>query len=49
MVAGVWLHLTERHQHQHRHEALAHDHPHVHDERLAEPNTRRGSRMTAAS
>jgi drug/metabolite transporter (DMT)-like permease len=32
MAAGVWLHLTERHQHQHHHEALAHDHLHVHDE-----------------
>ena len=31
MIAGVWLHLTERHEHAHRHEALAHEHPHVHD------------------
>jgi ABC-type nickel/cobalt efflux system permease component RcnA len=31
MIAGVWLHLTERHEHAHRHEALAHAHPHVHD------------------
>jgi drug/metabolite transporter (DMT)-like permease len=32
MAAGVWLHLTERHEHKHRHEALAHDHLHTHDE-----------------
>jgi len=32
MMAGVWLHLSERHQHEHRHEALAHMHRHVHDE-----------------
>jgi len=32
MLAGVWLHLTERHEHEHRHEPLAHTHPHVHDE-----------------
>jgi drug/metabolite transporter (DMT)-like permease len=30
--AGVWLHLTERHEHPHRHEALWHDHPHTHDD-----------------
>jgi drug/metabolite transporter (DMT)-like permease len=32
MGAGVWLHLTERHEHLHRHEPLDHDHLHVHDE-----------------
>lgn len=32
MVAGVGLHLTERHEHEHRHEALIHDHLHIHDE-----------------
>lgn len=32
MGAGVWLHLTERHEHPHTHEPLAHAHPHVHDE-----------------
>lgn len=31
MAAGVWLHLTERHEHEHRHEALEHDHLHTHD------------------
>lgn len=31
MGAGVWLHLTERHEHQHRHERLEHTHRHVHD------------------
>jgi hypothetical protein len=30
MAAGVWLHLTERHEHLHAHEALAHTHEHVH-------------------
>lgn len=32
MAAGVWLHLTERHEHRHAHEELAHCHRHVHDE-----------------
>jgi drug/metabolite transporter (DMT)-like permease len=32
MAAGVWLHLTERHEHEHTHEVLQHSHPHVHDE-----------------
>lgn len=32
MGAGVWLHLTERHEHEHRHERLVHSHRHVHDE-----------------
>jgi drug/metabolite transporter (DMT)-like permease len=32
MAAGVWLHLTERHEHEHIHEPMAHAHPHVHDE-----------------
>lgn len=31
MLAGVWLHLTERHAHRHEHETLAHRHAHVHD------------------
>lgn len=32
MVAGVWLHLAERHEHAHAHEALAHEHAHTHDD-----------------
>jgi drug/metabolite transporter (DMT)-like permease len=32
MSAGVWLHLTERHEHEHRHEAEDHEHLHLHDE-----------------
>jgi drug/metabolite transporter (DMT)-like permease len=32
MGAGVWLHLTERHDHEHEHREVEHDHPHVHDE-----------------
>lgn len=32
MAAGVWLHLTERHDHMHTHEPLLHSHLHVHDE-----------------
>ena len=32
MAAGVWLHLTERHEHAHHHEVLEHDHAHTHDE-----------------
>lgn len=31
-VAGLVLHLTERHGHEHRHEALEHDHAHSHDD-----------------
>lgn len=31
MAAGVWLHLTERHEHEHLHEAMDHDHRHAHD------------------
>ena len=32
MAAGVWLHLTERHEHEHLHEAMEHEHAHTHDE-----------------
>ncbi len=32
MVAGVWLHLAERHKHSHPHQAMRHIHSHVHDE-----------------
>ncbi|HTO59534.1 MAG TPA: DMT family transporter, partial [Pseudomonadales bacterium] len=32
MAAGVWLHLTERHEHEHVHEPMEHGHRHVHDE-----------------
>ena len=32
MAAGLWLHLTERHEHWHTHELLDHEHMHVHDE-----------------
>ncbi len=31
MAAGVWLHLTERHEHEHTHETLVHAHSHTHD------------------
>ena len=31
MGAGVWLHLTERHEHLHTHESVTHTHCHVHD------------------
>lgn len=31
MGAGVWLHLTERHEHEHRHDPMEHDHLHFHD------------------
>jgi len=31
MAAGVWLHLTERHEHEHTHEAVEHEHLHDHD------------------
>jgi drug/metabolite transporter (DMT)-like permease len=32
MAAGVWLHVSERHEHRHMHEALEHTHEHEHDE-----------------
>jgi drug/metabolite transporter (DMT)-like permease len=31
MMAGLWLHLTERHEHEHTHARLTHSHLHVHD------------------
>lgn len=31
MVAGLWLHLTERHEHEHTHAVLTHTHLHAHD------------------
>lgn len=31
MAAGIWLHVTERHEHEHRHERMHHAHPHRHD------------------
>jgi drug/metabolite transporter (DMT)-like permease len=30
MAAGVWLHLTERHEHTHEHAPLEHEHEHIH-------------------
>lgn len=38
MGAGVWLHLTERHDHLHTHAALTHTHRHVHDEHHQHPH-----------
>jgi drug/metabolite transporter (DMT)-like permease len=32
MAAGVWLHLSERHDHVHEHRYREHTHTHVHDE-----------------
>jgi len=31
IAAGIWIHLTERHEHWHIHKGLAHAHRHVHD------------------
>ncbi|MFC0130972.1 EamA family transporter [Massilia eurypsychrophila] len=31
MAAGIWLHLTERHEHAHTHEPMEHGHAHRHD------------------
>jgi drug/metabolite transporter (DMT)-like permease len=31
MAAGVWLHLTEKHEHQHIHDPVVHSHAHSHD------------------
>jgi hypothetical protein len=32
MIAGVLLHITERHEHEHEHDALEHEHAHSHDD-----------------
>jgi drug/metabolite transporter (DMT)-like permease len=32
MLAGVVLHLTEKHEHEHLHKALEHEHAHSHDD-----------------
>ncbi|MDP3332216.1 MAG: DMT family transporter [Methylococcaceae bacterium] len=32
MVAGVVLHISERHEHKHEHKALEHEHAHTHDD-----------------
>jgi drug/metabolite transporter (DMT)-like permease len=42
MAAGVWLHLTERHDHLHAHESLTHTHRHVHDEHHRHAHGREG-------
>lgn len=51
MGAGVWLHLTERHEHEHEHGPIDHAHRHVHDQHhrhghspddpIGEPHTHR--------
>jgi drug/metabolite transporter (DMT)-like permease len=33
MLAGVWLHVSERHAHAHAHDAVEHEHTHTHDDR----------------
>jgi drug/metabolite transporter (DMT)-like permease len=38
MGAGVWLHLTERHEHEHSHEVVEHEHAHVHDDHHRHPH-----------
>ena len=39
MGAGVWLHLTERHDHRHTHASMEHEHVHQHDEHHQHPHT----------
>jgi drug/metabolite transporter (DMT)-like permease len=31
MIAGIWLHVREKHEHEHTHERLEHSHRHRHD------------------
>jgi drug/metabolite transporter (DMT)-like permease len=38
MAAGVWLHLTERHDHVHTHAPLVHTHFHTHDSHHRHPH-----------
>ena len=47
MGAGVWLHLTERHDHEHDHEVLEHSHAHVHDEHHQHAHSRSSTRGAA--
>jgi drug/metabolite transporter (DMT)-like permease len=46
MAAGVWLHLTERHEHVHVHEPIEHTHEHVHDEHHQHGHGKPGERHT---
>ncbi len=39
MGAGVWLHLTEKHEHEHTHDAIEHDHLHRHDAHHQHPHS----------
>jgi hypothetical protein len=32
MIAGVWLHASERHGHRHHHHPIRHEHLHTHDD-----------------
>jgi drug/metabolite transporter (DMT)-like permease len=32
MIAGVWLHASERHHHRHHHHPVRHEHVHTHDD-----------------
>jgi drug/metabolite transporter (DMT)-like permease len=51
MAAGVWLHVSERHEHRHRHAPLEHTHEHEHDEHHAhahEPPVPPGARHSHA-
>ncbi len=38
MSAGVWLHLSERHEHEHSHQLMVHTHAHVHDAHHQHPH-----------
>jgi drug/metabolite transporter (DMT)-like permease len=38
MAAGLWLHLSERHQHAHEHEPFEHEHGHEHDAHHGHPH-----------
>jgi len=38
MIAGVWLHASERHGHRHHHHPIRHEHLHTHDEHHQHPH-----------
>lgn len=38
MAAGLWAHLSERHDHPHAHEDMEHEHRHTHDEHHQHPH-----------
>ncbi len=49
MAAGVWLHLSERHEHEHEHLPLEHEHEHEHEHDAHHEHAHDGPVEAAAS